>query len=236
MQTGLIHSFESFGAVDGPGVRFIVFMSGCPLRCLYCHNPDTWQQDNAAQYTTDEVMTKILSYKNFIQNGGVTISGGEPLMQSAFCEELLSKCCENNLHTAIDTSGCIPLSVSENAIRKAGMLLLDIKDIDPDDCEKLTGKSNKNAIATLDLCESLNKPVWIRHVLVPGYTMKDSKLIKLRELIKNYTCIQKTEVLPYHTLGRYKWDSLGLEYKLENISPPDKEQIAHANRLLGITK
>ncbi len=234
MNKGLIHSFESFGAVDGPGIRFIVFLSGCPLRCLYCHNPDTWCKRANFEMYPDEVMKKILAYKNFIKKGGVTISGGEPLMQSKFCEELIDLCKSENIHTAIDTSGIIDLKLSQNAIKKSDLILLDIKDIDKNDSIKLTGKSNINAIKTLDFCESINKPVWIRHVLLPNYTLIDSKLERLATFLKQYKCVQKIELLPYHTLGKFKWDELGLEYKLKDIDPPSNEEVEKARKIFGI--
>ena len=181
MTTGYLHSLESFGAVDGPGIRFVVFLSGCPLRCLYCHNPDTWEQKQTLRMTPPQVMEKIRSERSFLLRGGVTLSGGEPLMQPAFCEELLTLCRQEGFHTAIDTSGSIPLTQSRHAIDLADMLLLDIKDIDPEDCRMLTGKTNENALATLDHCEQTGKEVWIRHVLVPGYTLNPDKLRRLAE-------------------------------------------------------
>lgn len=230
---GKIHSFESFGAVDGPGVRFVVFMQGCPLRCAYCHNPDTWcNNDKVLSMTPNEVYQKISGYKSFISKGGVTISGGEPLLQADFVKELCELCKVNGLHTAIDTSGYIPIEKSKDAIDACDMLLLDIKDIDEQDCINLTGKSNRNAIATLNYCEETNKAVWIRHVLVPEYTLKTDKAKRLGEILKSYSCIRKIELLPYHEMGKYKWESLGLDYRLNNISVPDKNDVEEYRSVL----
>lgn len=235
MTYGYIHSYESFGAVDGPGIRFVVFLSGCPLQCLYCHNPDTWVQNTKNKITADELIAKVLPYKNFISSGGVTISGGEPLLQAEFCEEFILKCKKNNLHTAIDTSGAISLDISKKAIELADLILLDVKDIDEEDCIKLTGKSNKNTFATLEYCEQIKKPVWIRHVLLPQYTLKRDKLERLAEYLKGFSCIEKIELLPYHVMGKYKWEELCMPYALDGIEPPTNEEVAEAKAIFGIT-
>ena len=229
---GRIHSYESFGAVDGPGVRFVVFLQGCLLRCLYCHNPDTLDCNKGELVSSDQLMAKILSYKSFISDGGVTLSGGEPLLQPEFCEEIIDKCHENNLHITIDTSGAVPLSSAKNAMLKADLILLDIKDIESKDCKTLTGLGNENALATLNFCEKNNKNVWIRHVLVPGYTMIDEKLHALGKHLKSFCCIKKVELLPYHKLGLFKWEQLGLKSKLEGIEPPPENDIKKAKEIL----
>lgn len=230
--TGRIHSFESFGAVDGPGVRFVVFLQGCLLRCLYCHNPDTWECGKGKEITSDEMMKTILCYKNFISKGGVTLSGGEPLLQAEFCEEIIDKCHESGLHTAIDTSGAVPLEKSSGAILKSDLLLLDLKEIDSDDCITLTGLDNKNFIATLNFCEKNNKDVWIRHVLLPNYTLNDIKLRKVGEFLKKYTCVKKIELLPYHTMGLYKWSELGIKSQLEGVDSPSVDDVENAKEIL----
>ena len=227
---GKIHSFESLGAVDGPGLRFVVFMQGCPLRCLYCHNPDSWHiKDAKYELTPDEVFEKIHGVLTFIE--GVTISGGEPLIQAGFCSELTDICHRYNLHVAIDTSGIVALDKSKETIKKVDLLLLDIKDVVNDDCKTLTGAGNENCIATLDYCEKINREVWIRQVLLPEYTMKDEKLEQLGKFLSKYNCISKVELLPYHTLGLEKRTELGLENKLSDISPPTEKDLKHA---LGI--
>ena len=231
MTNGYLHSLESFGAVDGPGIRFVVFFSGCPLRCLYCHNPDTWEQKRENATTAPALMQKIRTYKNFLRNGGVTLSGGEPLLQATFCEELLTLCRAEGLHTAIDTSGVISLAQSQAAIDLADMLLLDIKDIDANDCITLTGQSNANAIATLRYCEKTGKPVWIRHVLLPGYTLKQDKLRRMAAFLQPFSCIARVELLPYHTMGLYKWDSLGIPSRIRQTQPPADAEVAAARSI-----
>ncbi len=229
---GYLHSVESFGAVDGPGVRFVAFLQGCPLRCLFCHNADTWNRNEGKKVTPRELVEQILQYKNFIQKGGVTLSGGEPLMQPEFCREVARLCRKNGLHVAIDTSGAIPLSVCREAIDAADMLLLDIKDIDPEDCVKLTGQSNANALEILNYCDYTGKDVWIRHVLVPGYTLDTYKLLRLGRVLSWYSCIKKVELIPFHKMGEYKWDYADREYQLKNVNPPTEEQVEQAKEIM----
>lgn len=229
---GRIHSTESFGAVDGPGVRFVVFLQGCMLRCLYCHNPDTWSCSEGKEISSVDLVKQICSYKNFIKNGGVTISGGEPLLQAEFCESVISGCHENGFHVAIDTSGAVPLEHSRKAIESADMLLLDIKDINSDDCEILTGMSNVNTIATLNFCEEIGRDVWIRHVLLPEYTLDDKKLNQLGTFLNPFKCIKKVELLPYHKLGLYKWEMLEIPSKISNIEPPSSDEVNKAKEIL----
>jgi pyruvate formate lyase activating enzyme len=229
---GKIHSYESFGAVDGPGIRFVVFLQGCPLRCLYCHNPDSWGTSGGSEISSDELVKKICSYKSFIAKGGVTLSGGEPLLQADFCEAIIDGCHENGLHVAIDTSGAIPHEKSRTAIEKSDMLLLDIKDIDDAGCIELTGMSNSNALKTLALCEEINKDVWIRHVLLPQYTLDNNKLHRLGKFLAEFSCIKKIELLPYHTMGLFKWDKLGIPSKIRHLQPPTKEEIEEATSIL----
>lgn len=225
---GRIHSTESFGAVDGPGIRFVVFFQGCLLKCKYCHNPDTLEENAGIKISASELVSKILTYKSFIKKGGVTLSGGEPLLQLDFCLEILKQCKENNIHTAIDTSGYVEVFNVIEAVDLADMILLDIKDIDEQDCIDLTGKTNKNAFELLDYCETQNKPVWIRHVLVPNYTLKEDKLNRLARKLSEYDCIQKVELLPFHKMGEYKWKELDLEYELSETPLPTSQQIKMA--------
>ncbi len=230
---GRVHSIESFGAVDGPGVRFVLFLQGCPLQCRYCHNPDSWDPAYGKKMSSDEVMREILSYRNFIKNGGVTISGGEPFLQAQFVQTILEACREHGVHTAVDTAGSIPLSACQDAIDKADMLLLDIKDIDSEDCKLLTGRGNENALAMLDYCEQTKKTVWIRHVILPGYTLNEDKLERLAAKLQHYTCIEKVELLPFHKLGEYKWDVLEREYLLRDVQPPTKEEMERVKRIFS---
>ncbi|HBL83772.1 MAG: pyruvate formate-lyase 1-activating enzyme [Clostridiales bacterium GWF2_38_85] len=230
--TGQIHSFETFGAVDGPGVRFVVFFQGCPLRCLYCHNPDSWNTNIGRVITAEELVKEILKYRSFISKGGVTLSGGEPFLQSEFAEAVITLCKQNKLHTAIDTSGYIPLSVCKGAVDAADMLLLDIKAIDTHMAKKLTGAGIENAIKLLNYCESINKRVWIRHVLLPGWTLDKEQAHSMGVFLKDYKCVEKVELLPFHKFGEYKWESLNLEYSLGNVEPPEPEQVEEIRQIL----
>ncbi len=229
---GKIHSFESFGAVDGPGIRFVAFLQGCPLRCIFCHNSDTWDIADGKEYSANELVEMILSYKNFIKSGGVTLSGGEPLMQPDFVETLLDLLRKEGIHTAIDTSGAIPLSLTKTAIKKADLILLDIKSLDDDECIKITGMSNKNALETLDFCESVSKPVWIRHVCIPNYTLDFEKIQKLADYLKNYSCIEKVELIPFHQMGSYKWDCVDEDYTLADMDSPNDADMENARQIL----
>ena len=225
---GRIHSVETFGAVDGPGIRYIVFFQGCPLRCIFCHNPDTWHFSRGHEISSEDVFEDIKKYKNFIKHGGVTLSGGEPLMQPHFAEDILKRCRKEGIHTAIDTGGSIPLVHAKNVIDQADLLLLDIKAIDEKMCIEITGRSNKNALDILNYCESTEKTVIIRHVLLPEYTLDSNELHKLAEYLKNFKCVERTEFLPFHKMGEYKWKSLGEEYKLKNTRPPSREDVKNA--------
>ena len=234
MVKGRIHSFETFGAVDGPGIRFIVFLQGCPLRCKFCHNPDTWAFAGGEEYTVDEVVARILPYKGFHRNGGgVTISGGEPMAQHEFVAALCEKLRENGIHTAIDTSGGIPLAVCKDAVDAADMLLLDFKSIDPVVSEDVTGNSKTlaNEKEILSYCEAQGKPVWIRHVVVPGLTMFDDQLRALREYLDGFTCVKKIEPLPFHKLGEHKWIE-GL-YTLTDTEAPTTEEMEKVKAILA---
>jgi len=223
--TGRIHSIESFGTLDGPGIRYVLFMQGCPLRCLYCHNLDSRSLDAGQTMTAGEVIADILTYRPYIARGGVTLSGGEPLLQPEFACEVLDGCRRHKLHTAIDTSGAIPLSSSSQAIDRSDLILLDIKAIDDDLSVTLTGASNSNTLATLEYCEATRKAVWIRHVLVPGYTLDEARLSRLADYLQRFTCVRKTELLPFHKMGEYKWEALKCPYELKDTQPPTDEEM-----------
>lgn len=221
---GYVHSIETFGTLDGPGIRYIVFLTGCPLRCKYCHNPDTWTGKGQAKLSS-EIIADVMRYKGFYANGGVTISGGEPMYQHDFCLELLQGLRERSIHTALDTSGAIPLEKSKELIDAADMLLLDIKSADSKKFEVITGAPIDNTLATLDYCEATNKPIWIRHVVVPGLTDSREDIVALGKLLSRYRTIKKIELLPFHKLGEYKWENLGLEYTLASTPEPTHEQM-----------
>lgn len=216
---GRIHSFESFGTVDGPGVRFVTFMQGCPLRCLFCHNPDTWDPKGKYQYefTPEQLRDEVVKYRSFIKSGGVTASGGEPLMQSEFVAEFFRLCHDEGLHTALDTSGAIITDKVLKVLDNTDLVLLDIKTMDAELYPTLTGVKQNNNLAFLDILEERKIKTWVRHVVVPNLTDNDVWLRKLGEHVSHYDCVEKIEILPYHTLGTYKYEKLGEKYKLEGV-------------------
>ncbi len=233
---GRIHSFESLGAVDGPGVRFVVFMQGCALKCKYCQNRDTWNLKGGTTYSSDEIVEKILRYKNYIMpNGGVTISGGEPLLQAKFLIELFTKLRQYNIHTCIDTSGSVVLTDEiKELINLTDLFLLDIKCINDEKAINLTGVSNKKELEFAKYLSSINKPMWIRQVLVPGYADDEQDLTKLREFISTLKSVKKVEVLPYHDLGKFKWEQIGEVYPLENVRTANNDDVKRAKEILEI--
>lgn len=230
-----VHSFESFGTVDGPGIRFIIFMQGCGLKCKYCHNRDTWARNAGKEYTLEEVLNRIEKYRNYIvpSGGGVTISGGEPLLQQEFVLELLKKLKKRGIHTAIDTSGNFPLTERvKEIIDLADLFLLDIKCIDNDVCKDLCGFSNERELEFARYLSSIDKPVWIRHVLVPTITDREDILKKFKDFLGTLTNVKKVEIIPYHNMGKYKWEKLGLPYELENIPVATAEDVEKARKIL----
>lgn len=239
MVKGYYQSFESFGLVDGPGVRSILFLTGCPFRCLFCHNPDTWILEKGNPITPEEAFGKLYRYHTYWKdNGGVTISGGEPLVQIDFLIELAKLCKKNHVHVTIDTSGA-NFSMDPEYLRKfdelldnIDLIMLDIKCIDPEIHKKLTGKDNANVIEMFHYLDRKGFPIWIRHVLVPSITDDDELLKRTYEFIAVLKNVQRVEVLPYHTLGIHKYQILGIPYRLEGINPPSQERIQNANRLL----
>lgn len=242
---GHIHSTESFGAADGPGVRFIVFMQCCHMRCRYCHNPDTWKMDGGDEVTADEILKRALRFKPYWgKDGGITISGGEPLLQIDFVIELFKKAKELGINTCIDTAGN-PFtkeepffSKFEELMKYTDLLLLDLKEINPTRHKDLTGFDNSNIIEMAKYLSEINKPVWIRHVLVPEHSDFDEDLDALGDFIDTLSNVDRVEILPYHTLGKFKWENLGIPYTLESISPPSAERIENAKQRIhaGIRK
>ena len=241
--TGKIHSCESFGAADGPGVRYIVFLQGCKMRCKYCHNPDTSNLSGGEEKTADELIQSALKFKKYWgDKGGITISGGEPLLQIDFLIELLKKAKEEGIHTTIDTAGN-PFTREEPFFAKfeelmkyTDLLLLDLKEINPKRHKELTGFENSNILEMAKYLSEIGKPVWIRHVLVPENSDFDEDLTALGDFIGSLSNVEKVEVLPYHTLGKFKWDNLGIAYQLEGINSPEQERIKNAQQLLGCSK
>ena len=237
---GAIHSIESFGSVDGPGVRYVIFVKGCNMRCQFCHNPDTWTTKDADWQTADEVLKKELRYKNYWgEKGGITVSGGEPLLQIDFLIELFRKAKKNGVHTTLDTSGN-PFTREEpyfskfNELMKyTDLLLLDIKLIDDKAHRELTGCTNENILDLARYLDEIGKPVWIRHVLVPGVTDDKENIHGIRAFLDTLSNVKKVEILPYHTLGIYKWESLGIPYTLKDVDPPTAETVKRAEEILG---
>lgn len=238
---GYIHSLESFGSVDGPGVRYVIFVTGCAMRCQFCHNPDTWDMSTGEKYTTDQLLQKAIKYRPYWgSEGGITVSGGEPLMQIDFLTELFRKAKEKGIHTTLDTSGN-PFTKKEPFFSKfqelmkyTDLVMLDIKHIDDEQHKILTGQSNKNILEMAQYLSETGKSMWIRHVLVPERNDKDEYLQRLAEFIGTLKTVEKVEVLPYHTLGVFKWKELGIPYQLEGIDPPTQERVLNAERILGI--
>ena len=236
---GRVHSVESFGSVDGPGVRYIIFLQGCHMRCKYCHNPETWSMEGGSMQTPQEAFDKAYRYHNYWKNkGGITVSGGEALLQIDFVTELFKIAHANGVNTTLDTSGN-PFTLEEPFISKfnelmkyTDLFMLDIKQIDDNKHKELTGWTNNNILQLAEYLSDNVKDMWIRNVLVPGYTDDEEDLIKLRDFVKGLKTVKRFEVLPYHTLGVFKWENLGIPYSLEGVKPPTKELIEKANNIL----
>ncbi len=238
---GFIHSTESFGSVDGPGIRFLVFLQGCHMRCAYCHNPDTWKvTSDVIQMEVGELLDRAERYRSYWgKKGGITVSGGEALLQIDFLTELFEEAHRRGINTCLDTSAQ-PFRTEGVFFEKfcrlmqfTDLILLDIKHIDCSKHRKLTGHGNEAILECARYLSQIQKPVWIRHVLVPGITDDEESLHALRSFLDTLKNIERVEVLPYHTLGIQKWQKLGMEYKLEGVMPPSKESIARAREILG---
>lgn len=221
---GKINSIETMGLVDGPGVRFVVFMQGCPLRCKFCHNPETWKlNDKADEYTPEGLIKKILNYKPYFKhNGGVTFSGGEPLMQKEFLLACLKLCKKENIHTCIDTAGSIP--DCKEILKYTDLVMFDIKGTNKDNYKNMTGANIDTSLEFLKLCEEMNKKTWIRVVIVPGINDTKEYVNELISFIKPLKNVEKIEFLPYHTLGVHKYEDLGINYSLKNVPDMDKDK------------
>ncbi len=238
---GKYHSIETFGLVDGPGVRYILFLQGCNLRCKYCHNPETWKCGAGTEVSPKEAFEKAYRYKTYWRdNGGITVSGGEPLLQIDFVIEFFKLAKEKNIHTTIDTAGN-PFTREEPFFSKfnelmevTDLFMVDMKEMDKGKHIALTGKTNENIIDMADYLAQNNKEMWIRHVLVPGLTDSTDGLEKLRSKLDEWKSVSKVEILPYHTLGLFKWENLKLDYPLKDVRVPTDEEVERAEKILGI--
>lgn len=237
--TGYIHSKESFGTLDGPGIRYVLFMQGCPMRCLYCHNPDTWETRGGTPVTADEIIKEFQKNRSFYSNGGITVSGGEPLLQIDFLLELFELAKKEDIHTCIDTSG-ITFSGADNAYRKklddlmnyTDLVMLDVKHIDSEKHERLTSHGNKNVLAFAKYLEEKGIPIWVRHVIVEGYTDDEKSLFELGKFIGGLKNLKALDVLPYHTMGVGKYENLGIPYALEGVKPTTQEKAKRAREII----
>ena len=231
--TGRIHSVETCGTVDVPGIRYVVFTQGCPLRCLYCHNPDCRTVEGGREVTAAEIMADILRYRAYLEasHGGVTVTGGEPLMQPEFVAELLRCCQAAGLHTALDTSGFSDLGAAQQVLPHTDLVLLDIKSFDRDLYQRVTHVSQEPTLRLANYLKEIQKPAWIRFVLVPGLTDPENNVEGLAQFVSTLTNVEWVEVLPFHQMGAYKWEALGYDYRLKDTTPPSQEQIKHVKAL-----
>lgn len=234
--TGRIHSTESFGTVDGPGVRFVIFFQGCPMRCRYCHNPDSWSLVGGTERTAESLLQEFARNRSFYHRGGITATGGEPLLQLAFLTELFTKAKEKDIHTCLDTSGIVYTEKKKAAYEKlfavTDLVLLDIKHSLAAEHRQLTGQSQEPVLAFADVLEQAKVPVIIRHVAVPGITDLEEELAQLGHLISRWSNVKGLDILPYHTLGKKKYEELGMAYPLEGIPELTKEEARRAREIV----
>ncbi|MEB3827766.1 pyruvate formate-lyase-activating protein [Phormidium sp. CCY1219] len=224
---GRIHSLESCGTVDGPGIRFVIFTQGCPLRCLYCHNPDCQKLGEGNQISVDELIAEVQKYRSYMRfsGGGVTVTGGEPLMQPAFVREIFRRCKELGIHTALDTSGYVLLEAAKPVLDYVDLVLLDIKSYTRDTYRKVTSVSLEPTLNFANYLSEINKPMWVRFVLVPNLTDDPENVEGLAQFVSELKSVEKVEVLPFHKMGEYKWQQLGYEYQLKDTPEPTPEQV-----------
>lgn len=233
----LIHSLESFGTVDGPGIRYVVFLQGCPIQCKFCHNRDTWEFESNTKMTIEDIENHIKKYLPYIKNsgGGVTFTGGEPLLQAKNLIPLLKNLKKKKVHIALDTAGSLPITNTiAELLEYVDLVLLDIKHMNEKKCIELTGHSNKHSLDFAEYLKNHNIPVWIRHVIVPGITDEMSNILELKQYLATLTNLEKVELLPYHDMGKFKWSELGLEYPLEGIRTANADDVAKIKEILEI--
>lgn len=228
---GKINSFETLGLNDGPGVRVVIFLQGCPLRCIFCHNPETWQSNSNITMTPQETLDFINKYKNYFgEDGGVTFSGGEPLLQPEYLKEVLKLCKDNNIHTCLDTSGMYTKDVYE-ILEYVDLVILDIKATDNENYKKITNQNIDKFLEFLNICKELNKKLWLRQVIVPGINDNIEYIYKLKNFIKDIN-YEKIELLPYHTMALSKYEKLNIPYKLKNVKAMDKLKCEELEKIL----
>lgn len=237
--SGRIHSLESFGTVDGPGVRYVVFVQGCPMRCAYCHNPDTWEMNAGTEMEASYIIEQYERNAGFYKGGGITVTGGEPLMQVDFLIELFTLSKQKNIHTCIDSSGIAfnPDNVAwmeklDRLLALTDLVMLDIKHIDPEKHKELTAQPNDKILAFAEYLSEKGVDTWIRHVVVPGITDDDTYLYKLGYFIGGLKTLKALDVLPYHTMGKVKYEKLGMPYKLEGVPPMDKNKVIEKKQVI----
>ncbi len=229
---GRIHSVESCGTVDGPGIRFVIFTQGCPLRCLYCHNPDCRNEHEGKEISVDELITEIQRVKPYLKSGGVTVSGGEPLIQPEFVAEIFRRCHQLGLHTALDTSGYVHhLDLVEPVLAETDLVLLDIKSYDPDIYFQITHGDLEPTLNFARYLDQIHKPTWVRFVLVPGLSDPEENVKGLAQFVATLSNVEQVEVLPFHKMGEYKWRELGLDYQLYDTPPPTPELIEQVKQI-----
>ncbi len=236
---GMIHSIETFGTVDGPGIRYVVFVKGCPMRCAYCHNPDTWLMKGGETKTVEEILDDYERYKPFLKGGGLTVTGGEPLLQIDFLIELFEEAKKRDIHTCLDTSGIQfrrnkpeILAKYERLMKSTDLIMLDIKHADPVEHKNLTGQPCDNIFDFLKFLDEQEKTIWIRHVVVPGLTLVEEHLVKLGHLLAPYKHVKALDVLPYHTMGKEKYDKMNMKYVLDGVPEATKDQAIWAKDII----
>lgn len=233
---GYVHSIESFGTLDGPGIRFVIFMQGCPMRCKYCHNPDTWPEKTGKMYDANELISLFLRNKSFYKNGGITVTGGEPLMQIEFVTELFKLAKDNDIHTTLDTSGILfnskAIEIYDELLKVTDLVMLDIKQINSEKHKMLCGSSNKPVLEFAKYLSEKNIPTRIRYVAVPGYTDDADDLKNLGVFLSTLSSLRELEILPYHDMGKEKYKSLDIPYPFENIKPFPKEHISKVREII----
>ncbi|OOF21587.1 pyruvate formate lyase-activating protein [Salinivibrio proteolyticus] len=234
---GRIHSFESCGTVDGPGIRFIVFMQGCLMRCKYCHNRDTWDTHGGKEVTVDEIMKDVRAYRHFItaSGGGVTASGGEAMLQPEFVRDFFQAAKAEGIHTCLDTNGYVRkhTPVVDEVLDATDLVMLDLKQLNDEIHENLVGVSNRRTLDFANYLHKIGQKTWIRYVVVPGYTDDDDSAHRLGQFIKEMDNIEKVELLPYHQLGAHKWEALGYDYELQDVAPPSKEVMDNVKNIIS---